>query len=195
MDGARIANADAEPDNWLTHGRTYSEQRYSPLDQINASNAGQLGLAWYYDLDTSRGQQASPLVVDGTMYTTSAWSKVQALNATTGELLWQYDPRVSKEWDVKSCCGVQNRGAAVWQGRVYAGTLDGRLIALDSKTGELVWEVRTTDPAKPYSITGAPRIIKGKVIIGNGGATQVQSELKAKIVTCPTIRKWNFVSV
>jgi alcohol dehydrogenase (cytochrome c)/quinohemoprotein ethanol dehydrogenase len=104
------------------------------------------------------------------MYSTSAWSKVQAIHAATGELLWQFDPDVPPEWDVRSCCGVQNRGAAVWQGRVYVGTLDGRLIALDAETGDVVWEVQTTDATERYSITGAPRVIKGKVIIGNGGA-------------------------
>ena len=170
VDAERIANADAEPQNWLTHGRTYSEQRYSPLDQINTENVGDLGLAWYLDLDTNRGQQATAIVVDGVMYSTSAWSKVQAIVAATGELLWQFDPEVPKEWDVKSCCGVQNRGVAVWLGRVYVGALDGRLIALDAESGEVDWKVQTTDPAKPYSITGAPRVIKGKVIIGNGGA-------------------------
>jgi quinohemoprotein ethanol dehydrogenase len=170
VDAERVAKADAEPENWLLHGRTTSEQRYSPLSQINESNIDQLGLAWYFDLDTSRGQQASPIIVDGLMYTTSAWSKVQVLDAASGELKWQFDPKISKEWDVKSCCGVQNRGAAVWQGRVYVGTIDGRLIALDADTGEVEWEVQTTDPSGNYSITGAPRIAKGKVIIGNGGA-------------------------
>jgi alcohol dehydrogenase (cytochrome c)/quinohemoprotein ethanol dehydrogenase len=170
VDAERVANADSEPENWLVHGRTTSEQRYSPLTQINQSNIGRLGLAWYYDLDTSRGQQASPIIVDGLMYTTSAWSKVQVLDAVSGELKWQFDPEISKEWDVKSCCGVQNRGAAVWQGHVYIGTIDGRLIALDADTGEVEWEVQTTDPSGNYSITGAPRIAKGKVIIGNGGA-------------------------
>ena len=113
VDAERVANADGEPENWLVHGRTNSEQRYSPLTQINESNVGQLGLAWYFDLDTSRGQQATPIIVDGLMYTTSAWSKVQVLDAVSGELKWQFDPEISKEWDVKSCCGVQNRGAAV----------------------------------------------------------------------------------
>ena len=170
VDGERIINADAEPGNWLSNGRTYSEQRYSPLDEIDESTVTELGLAWYLDLDTSRGQQASPIVVDGVMYSTSAWSKVQAIDAATGELLWQYDPQVPLEWDRKACCGVQNRGAAVWKGRVYAGTLDGRLIAIDAETGELAWEVRTTDASFRYSITGAPRIVKDKVIIVNGGA-------------------------
>ena len=126
VDANRIVNADTEPHNWLVHGRTWSEQRYSPLNEINESNIGELGLAWYFDLDTTRGQQATPIVVDGVMYTTSAWSKVQVLDAASGQLKWQYDPEVPKEWDVKSCCGVQNRGAAVWKGRVFVGTIDGR---------------------------------------------------------------------
>jgi PQQ-dependent dehydrogenase (methanol/ethanol family) len=170
VNAERLGNADSEPQNWLAHGRTWSEQRYSPLDQINESNVGELGLAWYLDLDTSRGQQASPIVVDGIMYTTSAWSKVQALDAKTGQLKWQFDPEVPKEWDAKSCCGVQNRGAAVWQGRVFVGTIDGRLIALDAETGEPEWSVQTTDRSDNYSITGAPRVANNLVIIGNGGA-------------------------
>ncbi|MFT5501243.1 MAG: quinohemoprotein ethanol dehydrogenase [Woeseiaceae bacterium] len=170
VDTQRLEHADAEPQNWFAHGRTWSEQRYSPLEQIDDSNVGELGLAWYFDLDTSRGQQASPIVVDGWMYTTSAWSKVQALHAKTGQLIWQYDPEVPKEWDAKSCCGVQNRGAAVWKGRVFVGTIDGRLIALDADTGELEWSVQTTDRTDNYSITGAPRVVNDLVIIGNGGA-------------------------
>jgi glucose dehydrogenase len=150
VDAERIIDADAEPGNWMSNGRTYSEQRYSPLDQINEATVGDLGLAWYLDLDTTRGQQASPLIVDGVMYSTSAWSKVQAIDAASGELLWQYDPQVPLEWDKKACCGVQNRGAAVWKGRVYAGTLDGRLIAIDADSGELAWEVRTTDASFRY---------------------------------------------
>ena len=170
VDGSRIENADAEPHNWLSHGRSYSEQRFSLLEQISEATIRRLGLAWYLDLDTKRGQQASPLIVDGVMYSTSAWSKVQAIRAATGELLWQFDPQVAPEWDVKSCCGVQNRGAAVWKGRVYVGTLDGRLIALEAETGDVVWQTQTTDTNYRYSITGAPRVVKNKVIIGNGGA-------------------------
>jgi quinohemoprotein ethanol dehydrogenase len=170
VDAERISAADAEPHNWLAHGRTFSEQRYSPLDQINAGSVEQLGLAWSLDLDTSRGQEATPIVVDGVMYSTSAWSKVQAVDARTGRLLWQYDPQVPGIWDVRACCGVQNRGAAVWKGRVYAGTLDGRLLSLNAETGELIWEINTTDQAQSYTITGAPRIIGDKIVIGNGGA-------------------------
>ena len=170
VDDARIVHADQEPGNWMSHGRTYTEQRFSPLKQINDRNAADLGLAWYYDLDTSRGQEATPLVIDGAMYFTSAWSKAYALDAATGALRWSYDPKVLPEWAANACCDVVNRGVAIWKGKVYFGTLDGRLIALDAASGKLIWETLTIDRQFRYTITGAPRIAKGKVIIGNGGA-------------------------
>jgi len=170
VDGARIAAADSEPGTWLSHGRTYDEQRFSPLEQINDGNVSQLGLAWRYDFDTHRGLEASPIVVDGMMFTTGSWSRVYALDARNGTLLWQYDPQVPPEWAVHACCDVVNRGVALWQGSVFVGTLDGRLLSLEAATGNLNWSVQTTDPEKPYTITGAPRVVNGKVIIGNGGA-------------------------
>ena len=170
VDGARIIGADGEPGNWLAHGRTYGEQRFSPLDTINDGNVANLKLAWYYDTGTRRGLEATPIVVDGVIYTTGDWSRVYAVDAATGKQLWAYDPKVPREWGVNACCDVVNRGAAVWKGRVYVGTIDGRLIALDAATGTLAWETLTIDRTKPYSITGAPRIVKDKVIIGNGGA-------------------------
>jgi PQQ-dependent dehydrogenase (methanol/ethanol family) len=165
------ANVDtADPGNWMSYGRTYSEQRFSPLKQINDQNVGQLALAWYVDLDTRRGQEATPIVVDGVMYFTTAWSKVFAVKAATGEKRWSYDPKVSPEWAVNACCDVVNRGVAVWQGKVFVGTLDGRLVALDAASGKPVWETLTIDAKFPYTITGAPRVVKGIVLIGNGGA-------------------------
>ena len=166
---ARLVNAERESGNWLTYGRTYNEQRFSLLMDISDRNINQLGLAWSFDLDTRRGQEATPIVVDGVMYFTSAWSKVFALNAATGALLWSYDPKVPPEWGVNACCDVVNRGVALWKGKVYFGTLDGRLVALDAATGRLVWEQLTIDRDWRYTITGAPRIVKGKVLIGNGG--------------------------
>jgi quinohemoprotein ethanol dehydrogenase len=166
---SRISNADREPENWMTYGGTYGEQHFSPLNQINDQNVSQLGLAWFYDLDTNRGQEATPIVVDGEMYFTSAWSRVFASDAATGKLLWSYDPKVPGNWAVNACCDVVNRGVAAWEGKIFAGTLDGRLVALDAKTGRLVWETLTIDPSFRYTITGAPRVVKGKVIIGNGG--------------------------
>jgi quinohemoprotein ethanol dehydrogenase len=170
IDATRLTGADQDAADWLTYGRTYSEQRFSPLDRINATTVSKLGLAWALDLDTNRGQEATPLVVDGVMYSTSAWSKVQAIDAASGKLLWQYDPRVPGETGIKACCDVVNRGVAAWKGRLYLGTLDGRLVAIDAKSGTEVWSVVTVDQTKKYTITGAPRIVKGKVLIGNGGA-------------------------
>ena len=166
----RSLSTDTDGDNWPSYGRSYSEQRFSPLKQINDQNVGQLGLAWHFDLDTHRGQEATPLVVDGVMYFTTAWSKVFALNAATGKLIWKYDPKVPPEWAVNACCDVVNRGVAVSQGKVFVGALDGRLIALDAATGKPVWETLTIDRRFRYSVTGAPRVIKGKVMIGNAGA-------------------------
>jgi len=170
VDGARIVAANAEPGNWMTYGRTYGEDHYSPLDQITTENAKQLGLAWHFDIPDARGLEVTPIVVDGVMYTTGNYNVLYALDAKTGEELWSYDPQVRRDWGRYSCCGTINRGPAVWKGKVYEGTLDGRLIAVDAKTGKLVWETQTTDPKKALSITGAPRIIKDKVLIGAGGA-------------------------
>lgn len=170
VDAQRLTQADRDSNNWVTYGRTYSEQRFSPLRQINDQNVRQLGLAWYFDLDTHRGQESTPLVIDGVMYFTTAWSKVVALDAATGKILWSYDPKVPPAWGVNACCDVVNRGVAAWKGKLFLGTLDGRLIALDAATGKPVWETLTIDPKLRYTITGAPRVVKGKVLIGNGGA-------------------------
>ncbi len=170
IDAERLVNAAADTANWITYGRDYSEQRYSPLDQINTENVGELGLAWFADLDTARGQEGTPLVIDGRIFITTAWSKVKAYDARTGEALWAYDPEVPGETAPKACCDVVNRGMAAWGDKLYLGTLDGRLVALDRETGEEAWSTVTVDQSKPYTITGAPRVIDGKVIIGNSGA-------------------------
>src|SRR5690606_9807807 len=155
---------------WTAHGRTADEQRYVPLDQINADNVGQLGLAWYADIPDKGGYQSTPLVVNGTLYMTGPWSKVFAFDAVTGKQLWKFDPQVPRELAATSiCCNISNRGAAYWNGKLIIGTIDGRLVALDAKSGQKVWDVRVTDPELPYSITGAPRIGKGIVYIGQGG--------------------------
>ncbi|MGQ0501873.1 MAG: PQQ-dependent dehydrogenase, methanol/ethanol family [Panacagrimonas sp.] len=169
--GERIVAADSEPGSWMSHGRTYSEQRFSPLNKINAESVSKLGLAWTYKLDVDRGTESTPIVVDGVMYVTGAFSIVSALNPVTGKELWKFDPKVPRDKGRDGCCDVVNRGVAVWKGKVYVGAYDGRLIALDAATGAKAWEVDTVaDPERSYTITGAPRIIKGKVIIGNGGA-------------------------
>ena len=171
IDDARIINANDEPENWLAHGRTYEERRFSPLTSVNRENVAELGLAWYRDMGTSRALEATPIVVDGVMFVSSAWSRVHAIDARTGEERWAYDPKVPGEWGRRACCDVVNRGVAVYKGRVYVGTLDGRLVALDAATGAMVWEVDTLiDRERFYTITGAPRAAAGKVFIGNGGA-------------------------
>lgn len=170
VDSKRLIQANDEPGNWMSHGRTYSEERFSPLSQINEGNVAKLGLAWYYDLKTERGVEATSLVVDGVMYTTSAWSIVHAIDARSGKRLWTFDPKVAGEKAKHACCDVVNRGLAAWGNQMFFGALDGRLFALDAATGKVNWEVATFDPALPYTITGAPRIVKGKVMIGNGGA-------------------------
>ena len=170
VDDARLRNADADVSNWLTHGRTYSEERFSPLDAIHRDNVQDLGLLWSYDLGSNRGVEATPIVVEGVLFTTGPWSIVYAIDARTGEALWTHDPQVPRAHGAKACCDVVNRGVAVYKGRVHSATLDGRLLALDAATGEVLWEVTTVDPERPYTITGAPRVIAGNVIIGNGGA-------------------------
>ena len=170
IDAQKLLAAASDTDNWMSYGRTYDEQRFSPLDQINGGNVKDLGLAWSADMDTARGQEATPLVIDGKIYITTAWSKAKAYDAITGKLLWEYDPEVPGERAVAACCDVVNRGFAAWGNKLFFGTLDGRLIALDRNTGKPVWSIVTVDQSKPYTITGAPRVIDGKVIIGNGGA-------------------------
>jgi quinohemoprotein ethanol dehydrogenase len=170
VDDARLAVAADDPASWLSHGRTWSEERYSPLDQIHEGNVRKLAPAWVYATGETRGHEATPLVADGVMYTTLPWSIVVALDARTGKERWRFDPAVPKAWGRHACCDVVNRGVALYRGRVYVGTLDGRLVALDAKTGERVWETLTVDRSRPYTITGAPRAAEGLVFIGNGGA-------------------------
>jgi quinohemoprotein ethanol dehydrogenase len=167
----RIKNAENEPGNWLAYGRTYEEQRFSPLNQINRKTVSELGLAWFKDMRTTRALEATPIIVDNIMFVSSSWSRVYALNAVTGKEIWAFDPQVPRQWGRRACCDVVNRGVAVYEGHVYVGTIDGRLIALDAGSGKQMWEVDTLiDRDKFYTITGAPRVARGKVFIGNGGA-------------------------
>ncbi len=165
----RLIRANSEPSDWMSVGRTYDEQRFSPLKQIDTSNVSRLGLAWFADFDTNRSQEGTPLEIDGVLYLSTAWSKVKAYDARTGRLLWAYDPKVPGEFAGRGCCDVVNRGIAAWHGKIYVGAYDGRLIALDAKTGKVVWSVLTVDHDKPYTITGAPRVAMGRVLIGNAG--------------------------
>ncbi len=157
-------------DEWLTYGGDQEEQRFSPLDQVNDSNVDQLGLAWFADLDTARGQEATPLVHDGTIYVSTAWSMVKAYDAKTGEPKWSFDPEVPRKVLVQVCCDAVNRGVALYGNMVFVATLDGRLIALDQKTGKQIWSTVVVPDQENYAITGAPRIAKGLVLIGSAGS-------------------------
>ena len=193
---ARVAAADAEPGNWMAHGRTNDEQRFSPLDQINAANVAGLGVAWEYQTGTVRGLESSPIVVDGVMFFTGNWGVVYALDARSGKELWRYDPEVPGEWARNACCDIVNRGVAVHEGRVYVASLDGRLIALDAKTGKPDWVVDTLiDRTRPYVITGAPRVARGMVLIGNGGAELGVRGYVTAYDAVTGAQKWRFFTV
>ena len=188
---------------WRVYGGTSLEQRYSPLNQINKNTVPRLSPVWHHQFDDARGLEATPLVIDGVLYTTGTWSKVYAFDARTGELKWQYDPKVAGSTAFKACCDVVNRGVAYHEGRIFIGTLDGRLEALNAESGELEWSTLTVDPSVPYTITGAPRVINEQVIIGNGGAengvrgyvsaySASSGELLWRFYTVPTVAEKGF---
>ena len=160
------------PQEWITYGRDYAETHYSPLSGIDTSNVRQLAIAWTWEIPKRGARlEAVPLVSDGVLYATGPRSFVFALDARTGSELWRWDPQIGDSGSKPSaCCGDVNRGVALYEDKVFVGLLDGRLVALNRKTGALVWSVATTPPNTDYSITGAPRIVKGNVVIGNGGA-------------------------
>jgi len=158
---------------WPTYGRDYAETHHSPLAQINATNAAQLKLAWTADIGSEGKVEATPLVWQDTVYLTTTWSTVVAVEARTGRVKWRWDPEIKRGGPAAKgptfCCGPVNRGVALYRDKVYAGLLDGRLVALDAATGRVVWTAQTTPPDSDYSVTGAPRVARGLVIIGNGG--------------------------
>ena len=165
-----FAEAGSAGPQWLTYGGTYDEQRYSLLENITPANVARLGIAWSYDLQSDRGIEATPIVRDGVAYVTASWSVLHAIDAETGKPLWVYDPMVDHAVGADACCDAVNRGVAWKDGVLFLGVLDGRLEAIDARTGTRLWSVQTTDRAKPYTITGAPRVVKNMVLIGNGGA-------------------------
>ena len=165
--------AGARQSDWPAHGRDAAETRYSPLDQITAGNVDRLGVAWSWEIPkTGARLETTPIVVDGVLYGTAAFSFVFALDAATGEEIWRWDPAIphADEGGPPTCCGDVNRGVALQGERIFVGLLDGRLVALDRADGSLLWSVQTTPAGTDYSITGAPRVIGDAVIIGNGGA-------------------------
>ena len=172
LDAQTAAIAASEQDgNWLSYGHSYNEQRYSPLTQINETSVGRLGLAWHLDLPGMRSLVSTPLVIDGVLYFSGSFSVVFAVDAVSGKLLWKHDPETIQHagknaqllWDM-------NRGLAYLDGKIFVGTADGRLIALDANTGSELWSARTLDPDTPRYITGAPRAFNNLVVIGHGGA-------------------------
>ena len=171
VDNAALSDA-ADGRDWPAWGRSFSEQRYSPLDQINTGNIGKLGLSWSLELDEVWNVSSQPLAIDGVIYTAVGYSRVYAIDAKSGAVLWQYDPQVDPR---KMRMAWGSRGLAFWNDKVITGVQDGRLFALDARTGEKVWEVQTTEPGDNRYITGAPRVWRGRdgrgrVIIGHGGA-------------------------
>lgn len=160
---------------WPLNGSNAHETRHTPLDRINASNVSRLGLAWKFDDfvvrgRVHRGNQGTPLVVDGVMYFTGPWSVVYAVDAKTGASLWTYDPQADGAWARKACCDVNNKGVAFHDGRIYVGVVDGFLDAVDAKTGQRAWRVDTLiDRSRSYTVTGAPRLAGKNIVIGNGG--------------------------
>ncbi len=172
---ARLVKAEKEPGQWMTYGGTYSEQRFSPLKKIDASNIGQVGLQWFADYETNQNQHGSPLYIDGVIYVSTARNVVHAFDAKTGQQLWKYNPMISGV-RLRYNVGLVNRGIAAWNGKIIMGTLDGRLVGIDAKTGREAWSVDTVPPSlglgemgNKYAITMAPRVAKGKVFIGGAG--------------------------
>src|SRR5580698_3574592 len=200
IDETRLAAADREPQNWFTGGRDQGGTYYSPLASITAANVGKLGFAWSYDLGApQRGQESTPTVVDGVMYTSGTWGYVYALDAVTGKELWRYDPKVTPFAGRHPCCDLVNRGVAVWKGKVYVASVDGRLHALDAATGKKIWEADTiTDHTLPYSSSGAPQIAGNVVVIGNSGADMGHTAVRGYVAAYDLATgafKWRFYTV
>jgi len=177
VDTGRVRNADSEPGQWLSLGRNWQGDRFSPLKKITVDNAATLGFAWEYEVRTRRGrvehgQEATPLVIDGVIYASGPWGSAIAVDAKTGKQRWRYDPEVDGSFNRKACCDAVSRGLQVWKGKVYVATLDGHLVSLDAKTGRELWKVDTLieRDIRSYTITGPPQVAKNVVVIGNSGA-------------------------
>ena len=192
----RALNVDANPGDWLLYGRDYGQQRYSPLGQINSGNVSELGLAWAVDVASSDGLLATPIVIDNVIYLSGSFSQVFAFDAKTGTQLWHYDPRVRRGASIFSSWGVRsNRGVAVWEGKVFVGTGDCRLIAINAATGNSVWETQVCDPEQNYGITGAPHVADGTVFMGNAGSEHGARGYVSAFDAHTGDEKWRFYTV
>lgn len=194
IDSKAIANNEEHSD-WLNYGLNYQEDRFSKLDQINKETVKDIGLAWSLDLGVMRGIESSIIAVDGILYMTGPWSVVYAIDARKGEMIWEYDPKVPREIGEKACCDVVNRGVAIHKGAVFVGTIDGRLISIDAATGTKNWETMTVPEGENYTITGAPRIVKDMVLIGNGGAEYNARGFVTAYNTANGSQAWRFYTV
>jgi len=200
IDAKRLAGADLEPDQWFTGGRDFGQSYYSPLGDIDTRNVARLGFAWDFDLGTRRGLEATPVVVDGTMYAAGNWGRVYALDARTGRNLWSYDPQPDGQSGRYACCDVVNRGLAVWKGKVYVASVDGYLHAIDARTGTRLWRVDTLPDRKvdsfKYFVTGAPVMAGELVVIGNGGSDFKGARGSISAYSAATGEfKWRFYTV
>jgi quinohemoprotein ethanol dehydrogenase len=173
IDDSALKNAAKNGEEWATYGRNYAETHYSPLKQINTSNVSRLGLAWSWETESPAGAnvEATPLMANGVIYGSLGWNVMFAVDARTGRFKWRWDPEIPREHISQLCCGPVNRGVALYNGRVYAGLLDGTLAALDQETGKLLWRVKVTENDDTI-MTSAVRVVKGKVIVGSSGAEQ-----------------------
>ena len=168
VNAARVAADDGT--NWLLNGRTFDESHFSPLKQVNEQNISTLGLAWYLDIDSAAGLVSEPIVVDGIAYVSAPLSKVYAVNAANGKLTWQFDPHIRLNQSANGSYSARtNAGVAVWEGKVFVGTGDCRLIAIDATTAKQIWEATVCEPSQT-GITNAPHIAKGMVLMGYNGS-------------------------
>ena len=175
---AMLDAAGSDAKDWIHPNGSYDQQRFYPGKQVNTGNVGKLKPAFVFQTAVLESMETAPIVVDGVMFLTTSFDHVYAINAATGEEYWHYKHKLGPI--VTVCCGNNNRGVAISEGKLYMGTIDAKLVALDAKTGKVLWETQIADPDKGYSETMAPAVVDGKVIIGtNGGEYGIRGFVKA----------------
>jgi quinohemoprotein ethanol dehydrogenase len=198
VDDTTLRNAaQSKGEDWLSYGFTPQETRYTPLSQINTTNVSRLGLAWSVEVGPGGGgQEATPLVHNGVIFSTTQWSVVFAVDARTGKEKWRWDPEVNQTaLRPRICCGVVQRGVALYDGKIIAPAIDGRLFGLDEETGKVLWEARVAYPQDNYTITMAPRIAKGKAVIGVSGGEYPVRGFIAAFDANTGVQAWKFYTV